>query len=339
MNQLNRRTFIKAGAATLAGSPILSALAESNALAAVPESNELIWGLLLHLGRNMWGDSPTAYTPPVDHFTCDEKLWDELTEKAAKSGLNMIVVDLGEAIQYQSHPEIAIEGAWTVEKLREDLERMRKIGLEPIPKLNFSSCHDFWLGEYARMVSTKPYYKVCADLIKEVSEIFDKPRFFHIGYDEETYDHQSTYEYIVIRQKELWKHDFLFFVEECEKNGVRPWIWADRGWKHPDFIEWAPKSIVMSNWYYATDFNPETIRPVQYYLDLREAGFDQIPTGSNWANDENFDLTVKFGKERLNDEKLLGYLLAPWKFTEPNSHDHNLRAIDQVVAAKAKYYS
>ena len=125
MNQLNRRTFIKAGAATLAGSPILSALAESNALAAVPESNELIWGLLLHLGRNMWGDSPTAYTPPVDHFTCDEKLWDELTEKAAKSGLNMIVVDLGEAIQYQSHPE-QYQGAWTVEKLCEDLER-RKI--------------------------------------------------------------------------------------------------------------------------------------------------------------------------------------------------------------------
>ncbi|MGI6401317.1 MAG: hypothetical protein ACOX0A_04285 [Thermoguttaceae bacterium] len=339
MDQLNRRTFIKAGAASLAASPILSALAESNALAASPETNGLIWGLLLHLGRNMWGDCPTAINPPVDRFVCDEEFWEELTEKAAKSGLNMIVIDLGEAIQYKSHPEIAVEGAWTVERLREDLERMRKIGLEPIPKLNFSSCHDQWLGDYARMVSTKTYYKVCADLIKEVSEIFHKPRFFHIGYDEETYEHQTTYEYIVIRQKDLWKHDFLFFIEQCEKNGVRPWIWADRGWNHPDFLEWAPKSILMSNWYYGSDFNPETNIWVKHYLDLHEAGYEQIPTGSNWANDENFDLTVKFGKEHLNDEKLLGYLHAPWAVTEPKFHVKNLGAIDQVVAARTKYYS
>ena len=103
MDQLNRRTFIKAGAASLAASPILSALAESNALAASPETNGLIWGLLLHLGRNMWGDCPTAINPPVDRFVCDEEFWEELTEKAAKSGLNMIVIDLGEAIQYKSH--------------------------------------------------------------------------------------------------------------------------------------------------------------------------------------------------------------------------------------------
>ena len=81
----------------------------------------MIWGVLLHLGHNMWGDCPSAYTPPVDRLTCDEALWDELTEKSAELGLNMIVVDLGEAIQYKSHPEIAIKGAWTVEKLREDI--------------------------------------------------------------------------------------------------------------------------------------------------------------------------------------------------------------------------
>ena len=145
MQQPTRRQFMKTSA-LLASTPILSALAQSGILANEPAPNPMIWGVLLHLGHNMWGDCPSAYTPPVDHLTCDEKLWIELTEKAASSGLNMIVVDLGEAIQYKSHPEIAIKGAWTVEKLREDIERMRKIGLEPIPKLNFSACHDFWLG-------------------------------------------------------------------------------------------------------------------------------------------------------------------------------------------------
>lgn len=323
----------------MATSPLLNALLESGAFADEAPASNLCWGLLLHLGHNMWGDCPTAYTPPVDHFACDEKIWDELTEKAAKSGLNMIVVDLGEGVQYKSHPEIGIKGAWSVEKLRKDLARMRKIGLEPIPKLNFSACHDFWLGDYSRMLSTKTYYQVCSDLIKEVCEIFESPRFFHLGYDEETYDHQRTLEYVVVRQKELWKHDFLFFVDECEKLGVRPWVWADYGWNHPDFLEWAPKSVVMSNWYYDKDFNPETSAYVKFYLDLKKAGFDQIPTGSNWSNNENFDLTVKFGKENLNDAKLLGYLQAPWKFTDAEGRDHNLRSIDQVAAAKERYYA
>lgn len=332
MQSFTRRSFLQSGMATLAASPILSALAQSG-LSAETSQNPLIWSVLLHLGRNMWGDTPRAYTPPVDKFSCDEKLWIELTEKSAESGLNMIVIDLGEAVKYQTHPELAVEGAWSVDQLRADLERMRKIGLEPIPKLNFSSCHDFWLGEYARMLSTPTYYKVCADLIKEVTEIFDHPRFFHLGYDEENYENQRSYDYVIVRQGELWKHDFLFFVDECEKNNVRPWIWADYVWSHPDFIEWAPKSVVMSNWYYGNDFNPESNARAKTYLDFDAAGFDQIPTGSNWSNDLNFGQTVEFCKKNLSKERLLGYLQTPWKFTSPENHEHNLRSIQQVADA------
>lgn len=315
----------------ITSSPILSTLAQTTAASST--SNDMIWSILLHLGRNMWGDTQNAYTPPVDRLTCDENLWKELTTKSAKSGLNMIIVDLGEAIRYQTHPELAVDGSWSVEKLQEDLQRMRDLGLEPIPKLNFSTCHDFWLGEYARMVSTPTYYKVCADLIKEVTEIFDKPRFFHLGYDEENYPVQKTYDYVVIRQGELWKHDFLFFVNECEKNNVRPWIWADYQWNHPEFIEWAPKSVVMSNWYYGNDFSPDSTC-IKTYLDLDKAGFDQIPTGSNWSNNQNFALTVDFCKNNISQEHLLGFMQAPWKFTDAKSHDHNLRAIQQVADAK-----
>lgn len=34
------------------------------------------------------------------------------------------------------------------------------------------------------MISTPIYYKVCEDLIVDVADIFDHPRFLHIGYDE-----------------------------------------------------------------------------------------------------------------------------------------------------------
>lgn len=325
----SRRDFLKTCSA-LAAVPFLSSSA-INAQTEAPK-NKRIWSLLLHLGQNMWGDAPTAYTPPVDYMTWDDSFWKEVTEQASKSGLNMIVIDLGEAIKYDSHPELATKNAWSVEKLREDLARMRSLGLEPIPKLNFSTCHDLWLGEYARMVSTPKYYEVCADLIKEVNEIFDHPRFFHLGYDEETYWHQETYDYIVIRQGELWKHDFLFFINECEKNQVRPWIWADYYWHHKDFFDWAPKSIVMSNWYYSADFDLNTkdednANYLQTFIDLDKAGYDQIPTGSNWSCDENFPLLVDFCKKNLSPERTLGYLQTNWHFEHKDPKQHILNSI------------
>ncbi|MBQ1229154.1 MAG: uracil permease, partial [Firmicutes bacterium] len=41
------------------------------------------------------------------------------------------------------------------------------MGITIIPKLNFSTNHDVWLGEYSRMVSTSIYYGVCRDLIND----------------------------------------------------------------------------------------------------------------------------------------------------------------------------
>ncbi len=337
--RITRRNFLGTTSA-LAAAPLLSPLASFAQGTQAAPKGPAIWSLLLHLGQNMWGDASTAYTPPVDYMTWDYDFWKEVTETMAQSGLNMVVIDLGEAIKYESHPEIATKGAWSVEQLREDLARLRKLGLEPIPKLNFSACHDLWLGEYARMVSTKKYYEVCSDLIKEVTEIFDKPRFFHLGYDEETFGHQRTYDYIVIRQNELWKHDFLFFINECEKNQTRPWIWADYYWNHKDFLNWAPKSIVMSNWYYSLNFDlnsedKDNVNYVQTFLDLDKAGFDQIPTGSNWSNDENFGLLVKFCKENLSSERLLGYLQTNWHFEHENPKQHILNSIK--LEAEAKY--
>ena len=83
-------------------------------------------------------------------------------------------------------------------------------------------------------MSTPAYYKVCGELIAEVAQLFDKPRFFHLGYDEETAGNQVNNDYVVVRQHELWWHDFEFFVAEVQRHGMRPWIWSDYGWKHHD---------------------------------------------------------------------------------------------------------
>ena len=340
--QLTRRNFLAAGAAATAAGLSPRAFA-------APAPGK-IWGALLHMGVNMWSDQPVDSWGPYkgedlelvcqkNRLRFDEGVWQRLTAHMVEAGMNLVVIDLGEALKYKSHPELAVEGSWEIDRFRAELARLRKMGLEPIPKLNFSTAHDAWLKDYSHMVSTETYYKVCTDLVREVIDIFDKPRFFHLGYDEETHGHQRKYLYSVVRQGDLWWHDFLFFVKTVESTGVRPWIWSDFYWHHPqEFMARMPKSVLQSNWYYGDSFalddsNKNRFR-VQAYIDLDKAGFDQIPTGSNWSNDVNFGATVKFCEEHLSKERLLGYLTAPWVFTLPKFEAQNMRAIDQVAAAR-----
>ncbi len=336
MKQLSRREFVKSGSLALAAVP--------GAVAAQQTAPSLMWGALLHMGTNMWSDIPVTSWGPfkgeqlklvchADHLRFDESVWKVLTDRMAAAGMNMVVIDLGEALQYESHPELAVKGSWTIPRFRKELARLRAMGLEPIPKLNFSAAHDTWLKEYGRKVSTPIYYKVCTDMIREVCDIFDKPRFFHLGYDEETAGHQKKYSMAVVRQGEQWWHDFLFFVKQVEAQGVRPWIWSDFYWNHPEeFLNRMPKSVLQSNWYYRATFDPDKQKYVKTYLDLDKAGFEQVPTGSNWSNDVNFKGTVEFCRKHLAQERLKGFLMAPWFFTLPEWQAKNLQAIDQVEA-------
>ena len=300
------------------------------------QQNGPIWSYLLHLSYNMWCDRDVPgldapYYSARPYLRCDDTLWHDLTEQMSKAGLNMVIIDLGDGVKYESHPEIAVEGAWTTERLRQELARLRELGLEPIPKLNFSTCHDTWLGQYARMVSTDIYYGVCRDLISEVIALFDTPRFFHLGMDEEiAYPHQRHFDYIVVRQFDLWWHDLYFYIEQVEKRGVRPWIWSDYVWHHPeDFYARMPKSVLQSNWYYGLKFEDET-REVKAYRELDEHGFDQIPTGSHWESPQNFEATVRYCQPHLAPEKLWGFMHAPWRPTLEECRARHVAAIEEV---------
>ena len=164
------------------------------------EKNRLTWAALFHLGRNFGGDNAgfRVGDDPVTSFgfkkmDFDEAIWREATERMANGGVNTVVLDLSEGVVYPSHPELAVEGSWSADKLRGEVVRLGNMGIEAIPKLNFSTSHDTWLGEYGRMVSTRTYYRVCREIIADVFDIFGTPRFFHIGYDEETASNQTSY--------------------------------------------------------------------------------------------------------------------------------------------------
>src|SRR6201995_535107 len=88
--------------------------------------------------------------------------------------------------------------------------------------------------------------------------LFDTPRLFHLGMDEESQIHQRYFEYVVIRQHDLWWRDFQFLLDQLKPKNVRPWIWADNIWVRPDeFISRIPKHVLQSNWYYGESFEEQ----------------------------------------------------------------------------------
>ncbi|MBP3774766.1 MAG: hypothetical protein ILA34_05405 [Bacteroidaceae bacterium] len=326
-----------------------------------------IRALFLQLGNNMWCDYPAesmgrtaregiqylAKKPDLK-LVCRDEVWRAATDRMAELGLNMVVVDLGEGLFYPSHPELAIEGTWSIEKMRAEIKRLNQMGIEVVPKLNFSTTHNGWMGDYTHMVSSKPYYRMCEEVISDVIEIFGHPRFFHIGYDEESASFQERhgYQYICARKDEFWWKDFLHIIGTLEKHNARPWMWSDYGWHHEDFYDRCPKSVVQQNWFYDsqnggfdmnTNKTSDLVR-LQHFVKLDKAGFDQVPCGTNWVGgvrkklnmnaDDVMGKLVTFIREHVSQERLMGFMLAPWCPTDtPENGKKILDGISQLAEA------
>lgn len=348
MMKKTRREFMRSVACVGAGLMVPEAFGSAG--------RKLDWGAYFRVGTHMWrspddlfdgelrGDdaqkAPTdkeAFIRNYQRLELDMGEWNFITERMQSGGLNQMVIDLGEGIVFPSHPELALKDSWSPDRVRNELRRLRKMGIEPVPKLNFSAGHDVWLGEYHRMVSTRKYYEVCADLIRDVCEIFESPRLFHIGYDEETARNQRNYAYCVVRQGDLWWHDLNYIVGQVEKHGARAWMWSDYAWHHDDFFRKASKGVLQSNWYYGKTFemkghpHPEYIRT---FLDLEKHGFDQIACGGNWECEWNVGAMVRFCREHIDSDRLKGFLTASWYKLLPECRQRNVDAVDQLAAAR-----
>lgn len=358
---MGRAQFIRgAGAAVLAAAS--GNLAAAERPAAKPGEMR---ALMATLGHNMWCDwfeegAPTglvARRRPHKELVLNEDLWRKAMDHAAASGVNCLLLDLGEGVRYPSHPELAVPGSWSPDKMRAEVRRLKSIGIETIPKLNFSTTHNGWLGVYRRRISTPEYYSLCDDLVRDVAEIFDTPRFMHIGYDEESCENQGScqFEFMLARRGELWWHDFLKLVGQVEKRGMRAWMWSDYGWKHPDFVTRCPKSVLQSNWYYDEYIKGFDLdlsakggdgRRLGLFVDLHKAGFEQVPCGSNWMSgqrkkegksaDDVMRRLVAFCRDKIAGPNLKGFLMAPWRhITDEESFRFNVRGIDLLAESLA----
>jgi len=337
-----------------------AAFAASFSRPAFAKSPDEIRAVLLHMGMNMWGEWRAEGEPKIEgkRYTRDEihfseDIWNRTIDHAKQAGLNMVVMDLGEFLKYPSHPELAVKGSWSADRMQAEVKRLKQMGLEPIPKMNFSATHHQWLKKYSRMLCTRAYYRVCSDIIRDVAEIFGRPRFMHLGFDEEKVENQRKRLVVCVRQNEMWWHDLLWFVKHVEKQGSRAWIFSDYGWHHPEFIEKCPKSVLQSNWYYNEDaqgydidkmtdwFKPK----LRLFADLDKAGFEQVPCPSNWLSPklkesgrkDNSDCArevVKYCRANIAPERLKGFMMASWTDCKgEGAFKFNCAGIDQLAAA------
>lgn len=328
---------------------------------------DFMWAYMLMLSNHYCDDQnglPRGLYLKRDYTeenNIDLETWDSMVEFLAEKKYNTILVDLGDQVIYDSHPEISAPGAFSKELVKKKLDEIRALGMTPIPKLNFSACHHVWLHQYNRMVGTPKYYEVVSDLIAEVCELFDNPELFHLGLDEENYDCQYKWnEKILIRGEALWWHDLYFYFNEVEKNGVRPWVWSDYVWHHPDlFFKKMPHEVLQSNWYYE---NWQDYSNVYYdghgisdsgylanfdltnkicqdtYERLDKAGYEDVPTCSTYASQRNQFQTLYHCKEKISEEHLKGFMTAPWRATGASEKYMLLNDANRFYLARKDVY-
>ena len=310
---------------------------------------EKMWALMVYLSENEWSTPFNDQLKKTNELTFDEDFWEYIKKGAQEAGFNTILLDVGDGVQYASHPEISLKGAWSKKRVREEIECLRKMGIRIIPKLNFATPHSFWLGEYRRMTSTSIYYKVCNDLIKEVYEMFDHPEYIHLGMDEEGYDFSKGHGYVVYRQGELYWKDLRFLIDSVRETGAMPWIWHSPLFDHTEEYKAHidPDEVLISPYFYhalkegcytRTDSRQEYIDfyrkeggPLYHLhldyveddpfsvnfrakaLPLIKDGYKYVPCSSTCHQcDRNTRDLYEYFKEGAPDDQIVGYLAAPW---------------------------
>lgn len=315
----------------------------------------LMWTMMVKFGSNMWGkkedERPKYYYEPDYHETMytDKETFKKVIDFLPSCGINTVMLDMGEGMKFDSHPELAVPGSWEKEELRAELQRIRDLGITPLPKLNFSAGHNAWMQEWAYKVGTEAYNQVCKELIEEMIEVFDTPEFFHLGLDEELYLDKIIPERAIqiVRGPHQFVQDSKKLFKICLDKGVRPWIWMEHGGLNTFggdemFQENVPKEVLISNWYYDHFEIPETSKgrktTIELFKKLGEWGYEQLPCCSTCCNANNVCQTLEYCKKEVKADSIVGYMSAPWIHTTPDNYYGLLHGAWKLACAKKRFY-
>ena len=284
----------------------------------------MIKAYMIYLGSNMWHDwdseMPHGKNDPRYHRTMftQKSAWRKIIDALPQHGVNTVLIDLAEGVQYESVSGISCDGAWSKAELKEELAHIRDLGMTPIPKFNFATTHDAWFGEYARMVSTPEYYRAVEELLNEVMELFDYPEFMHLGLEEELPHCQNHYGIGITRNESVFWKDVHFLLDVVRSKGVRPWIWGDGFWYQKEaFLKNIAKDVLVSNYMYVRlhevkILNDWHVESIGAFRTVAENGYDYLPIVSTCARELNARDIMSYILETCPQDNLKGFIAAPW---------------------------
>lgn len=303
----------------------------------------------------------------------EDEAWEILVDECVKTGIDTIVLGLANEVKYTSHPELSGKKALPRARIRREVKRLRELGVSLIPGLNFSACHQNWLGDYRKMMGLPEYYRVCREIIYDVCELFDNPQYVHLGMDEEAEPlFYNNFEMVSYRRKELIWHDLQFFCDCVADKGVTPWIWADLRIDNPEEFRAhiSTENILLSPWNYRglkkehytpVSSNPKYVEKyskepykhlnMQYVEEdplcvrfMNEAvptamdGYEIVPCASICFGCEyNPDDIVEYFTQNAPKDKLKGFMIAPWRRITLKDMDNVIRNLTLFREARDKY--
>ena len=249
-----------------------------------------IWAMHLRLGSVYEPVNPTDTDGRYlgDSTRVDWERADGRVRRMAAAGMNTLLLELGEAMEFSSLPKAHLRGQVKAAEINEHVRAWRKLGIETVPVVEFSAVHSEWMGEYSRMPATPPYREKCADVLREAYDVLEKPKYVHVGMADETgsYAHRHL---ALFRRKEVLWHDLKLFSDTLTKLGARPWMWGDVVWADQEgFKGNLPKEYLVSyrwmvNVVAGGKIPEEEAKWIETFDALESAGYDQVPTCSTSA--------------------------------------------------------
>lgn len=309
-------------------------------------------------------DWPSMAFRGVHLFTSNEalpfhkKLIDRIL---ARYKMNNIILE-AEFVKWKADPDIAVSWAQDQSEIKEEIKYAKDNFIEINPLMQ-SLGHCDWLFMTGRNRDIaenpgKPYaycptnprtYPYIFKFYDELIELFDTPRYVHIGHDEvsETWGFPLDEECKKIGGQQLFLDDTLKVYNHITKQGPKVMLWGDmllsRGdgpdathAKDAQTAKWLrdqlPKDIVVTDWHYAAA-KPEEYKSLKLFMD---DGFDVI--ASTWDTPTNIE---QFAQQAKN-VGAMGLLQTTWagfKSAESNIKENFKQFSAFILAAEYAWNS
>ena len=311
--------------------------------------------LILRVGSNFYDKPEALYPLDIEdggyktEVYFDKDTFEKVLYEAKGYGFDTVMLNLGEGIVYDSHPEIAIKGSMPKAEFKVYLEKIKALGMKTAPMLDFSAVRNAWMGEYSCTAGSLLYKDVCCDILKEVLELFEGPELCHLGFESETYEKQSRNPVITKRRYETLYRDMHALFDICNEYGTRPIIWVDPetvqelGGKER-FLQNIPKNVILSYLYYKPIY-PHYIEQnrvkeeMKFNDEICTWGYDIYPMCSTWFRHESSRDMINYYYRCVGLNKVGGWLCNPNCFTVESKYYWLLNDMYRFSAAYKEFFN